>query len=101
LQLLENRTKQSKQELELLESLEELRDLNRRQRSVDYDKMLSQFDMKESQKKREEEEDEKFIRSVFGSGGTKKIISEEIVETTGDTHETSVTSTKETDKDIL
>ena len=65
LQLLENRTKQSKQELELLESLEELRDLNRRQRSVDYDKMLSQFDVKESQKKveeMEEEEDEKFIR---------------------------------------
>ena len=64
-QLLENRTKQSKQELELLESLEELRDLNRRQRSVDYDKMLSQFDMIESQKKMEEveeEEDEKFIR---------------------------------------
>jgi hypothetical protein len=62
---LENRTKQSKQELELLESLEELRDLNRRQRSVDYDTMLSQFDMKEAQKKLEdmqEDEDEKFIR---------------------------------------
>jgi Family of unknown function (DUF572). len=65
LQLLENRTKQSKQELELLESLEELRDLNRRQRSVDYDKMLSQFDIKEPEKKMdemEEEEDEKFVR---------------------------------------
>lgn len=95
MKLLENRTKQSKQELELLESLEELRDLNRRQRSVDYDKMLSQFDMIESQKKMEEveeEEDEKFIRSVFGPGGSKKkIVSEEIIETIEDTYETNIT----------
>ena len=83
MKLLENRTKQSKQELELLESLEELRDLNRRQRSVDYDTMLSQFDTKDTQKKLEElqeEEDEKFIRSVFRSGSSKKVISEEIIE---------------------
>lgn len=81
MKLLENRTKQSKQELELLESLEELRDLNRRQRSVDYDSMLSQFDDTELCKqleKRQEEEDEKFIKSVFG---TKRVITEEIVET--------------------
>lgn len=87
MKLLENRTKQSKQELELLESLEELRDLNRRQRSVDYDTMLSQFDTKETQKKLEEmqeAEDEKFIRSVFGSGTSKKVISEEIIETEDD-----------------
>lgn len=92
MKLLENRTKQSKQELELLESLEELRDLNRRQRSVDYDTMLSQFDMKEAQKKlveMQEDEDEKFIRSVFGPGGSKKkVISEEIIETVEDTFET-------------
>ncbi|PSN47116.1 Coiled-coil domain-containing protein 94 [Blattella germanica] len=84
MKLLENRTKQSKQELELLESLEELRDLNRRQRSVDYDTMLSQFDTKEAQKKLaelQEEEDEKFIKSVFGSvSSKKKVISEEIIE---------------------
>ncbi|XP_069679171.1 splicing factor YJU2 [Periplaneta americana] len=86
MKLLENRTKQSKQELELLESLEELRDLNRRQRSVDYDTMLSQFDTKEAQKKlqeKQEEEDEKFIRSVFGSS-KRKVISEEIIETVDD-----------------
>jgi hypothetical protein len=65
LQLLENRTKQSKQELERLESLEELRDLNRRQQSVDYDTMLSQYDTTEAKKKLEEmqqEEDERCIR---------------------------------------
>lgn len=93
MKLLENRTKQSKQELELLESLEELRDLNRRQRSVDYDTMLSQFDTKEAQRKlevKQEEEDEKYIRSVFGEGGSKKkVISEEIIETVDDTHATS------------
>jgi hypothetical protein len=33
-----------------------------------------------------------FSRSVFGSGGSKKkIVSEEIIETIADTHETSVT----------
>ncbi|XP_049862380.1 splicing factor YJU2 [Schistocerca gregaria] len=81
MKLLENRTKQSKQELELLESLEELRDLNRRQRSVDFDGMLSQFDDTEIRKRlaeQQEEEDEKFIKSVFGK---KKVITEEIVET--------------------
>ncbi|KAK7789421.1 hypothetical protein R5R35_011229 [Gryllus longicercus] len=83
MKLLENRTKQSKQELELLESLEELRDLNRRQRSVDYDSMLSQYDNKDVLKKLEEQqeaEDEKFIKSVFGS--KKKVVEEEIIEET-------------------
>lgn len=81
MKLLENRTKQSKQELELLESLEELRDLNRRQRSVDYDSMLSQYDNKDFIKKLEEQqeaEDEKYIKSVFGS--KKRVIKEEIIE---------------------
>ncbi|KAG8319141.1 Coiled-coil domain-containing protein 94, partial [Homalodisca vitripennis] len=79
--LLENRTQQSKQELELLESLEDLKDLNRRQRSIDYDSMLSQYDTKEAREKilkMQEEQDEKFIRSVFG--GNKRVIKEEIVE---------------------
>jgi ribulose bisphosphate carboxylase small subunit len=92
MKLLENRTKQSKQELERLESLEELRDLNRRQRSVDYDTMLSQFDTREAQKKLEamqEEEDEKYIRSVFGvEGSKKKVVSEEIIEMVDDVCET-------------
>lgn len=65
LQLLENRTQQSKHELELLESLEDLKDLNRRQRSIDYDSMLSQFDTKEAREKilkLQEEQDEKFVK---------------------------------------
>jgi hypothetical protein len=64
---LENRTQQSKQELELLESLEELKDLNKRQQSVDFDSMLSKYSTKEAQARRaklQEEEDEKFIKSV-------------------------------------
>ncbi|XP_046671925.1 splicing factor YJU2-like [Homalodisca vitripennis] len=81
MKLLENRTQQSKQELELLESLEDLKDLNRRQRSIDYDSMLSQYDTKEAREKilkMQEEQDEKFIRSVFG--GNKRVVKEEIVE---------------------
>ncbi|XP_046394428.1 splicing factor YJU2 [Ischnura elegans] len=77
MKLLENRTKASKQELELLESLEELKDLNRRQRTIDYDTMLSQYEDK--RKELEEEEDEKTVRSIFGTSG-KKIVVEEIVE---------------------
>nr|CAD7402153.1 unnamed protein product [Timema cristinae] len=84
MKLLENRTKQSKQELELLESLEELKDLNRRQRTVDYDTMLSKYDGEDARRKLEkmqEEEDEKFVKSVFGPGGSKKrVIKEEIIE---------------------
>jgi hypothetical protein len=41
--------------------------------------MLSQFDTKEAEKKSEakqEEEDEKYIRYIFGAGGSKKVISE-------------------------
>ncbi|KAG8226020.1 hypothetical protein J437_LFUL004141 [Ladona fulva] len=76
MKLLENRTKASKQELELLESLEELRDLNRRQRTIDYDTMLSQYEDK--RKELEEEEDEKTVRSIFGTG--KRVIVEEVVE---------------------
>uniref|UniRef100_A0A1B6KXD2 Splicing factor YJU2 n=1 Tax=Graphocephala atropunctata TaxID=36148 RepID=A0A1B6KXD2_9HEMI len=85
MKLLENRTQQSKQELELLESLEDLKDLNRRQRSIDYDSMLSQYDTKEAREKllkMQEEQDEKFIRSVFG--GNKRVVQEEIVEDLGE-----------------
>lgn len=95
MKLLENRTKQSKQELELLESLEELRDLNRRQRSVDFDSMLSQFDDTEIRKRlaeQQEEEDEKFIKSVFGK---KKVIKEEIVETSSSTSTVSAGNSME------
>uniref|UniRef100_A0A1B6DFB6 Splicing factor YJU2 n=1 Tax=Clastoptera arizonana TaxID=38151 RepID=A0A1B6DFB6_9HEMI len=81
MKLLENRTQQSKQELELLESLEDLKDLNRRQRSIDYDTLLSQFDTKEAREKLlklQEEQDEQFIKSVFGNH--KRVVEEEVVE---------------------
>ncbi|XP_075211576.1 splicing factor YJU2 isoform X2 [Lycorma delicatula] len=83
MKLLENRTEQSKQELELLESLEELKDLNRRQRSIDFDAMLSQFDTKEAREKllkMQEEDDERLVRSVF----SKKIVEEEVIEEIND-----------------
>lgn len=81
MKLLENRTKQSKQELELLESLEELKDLNKRQRMIDYDTILSQYEVKTEAE--QELEDEEFIKSVFKNKPTSKenrIVVEEIVE---------------------
>ncbi|KAF6200341.1 hypothetical protein GE061_006644 [Apolygus lucorum] len=80
MKLLENRTKQSKHELDIIESLEELKDLNKRQQNVDYDVLLSQFSTKEAQeriKKMQEDEDERFIQSVFGQ---KRVVKEEIVQ---------------------
>lgn len=81
MKLLENRTQQSKHELELLESLEELKDLNRRQQTIDFDAMLSQFDTREAKeklKKLQEERDEQYIKSVFAA--KKYVIEEEVVE---------------------
>lgn len=81
MKLLENRTKQSKQELELLESLEELKDLNKRQRTIDYDGILSQFETKTEAE--QEQEDEEFVKSIFKSktiSNDKKVVVEEIVE---------------------
>uniref|UniRef100_A0A0V0G6U1 Splicing factor YJU2 n=1 Tax=Triatoma dimidiata TaxID=72491 RepID=A0A0V0G6U1_TRIDM len=80
MKLLENRTKQSKHELELLESLEELKDLNKRQQNIDYDNLLSQFSTKEAQErilKLQEEEDEKYIKTVFGK---RTVVKEEIID---------------------
>ncbi|KAK6623730.1 protein CWC16 [Polyplax serrata] len=77
MKLLENRTKQSKQELELLESLEELKDLNKRQRAIDYDTILSQYEVKTEAE--QELEDEEFIKSIFKKE-KKKIVVEEIIE---------------------
>lgn len=74
MKLLENRTEQSKQELELIESLEELKDLNKRQRSINYDEILVQYRPKTEAE--QEEEDEAFVKSVF----KKKEVVEEIVE---------------------
>lgn len=79
MKLLENRTEQSKQELELIESLEELKDLNKRQRLVDYDGILQQYQTKTEAE--QEQEDEEYIKTVFKKK-TPKIgeVIEEIVE---------------------
>ncbi|CAD6991778.1 coiled-coil domain-containing protein 94 [Ceratitis capitata] len=87
MKLLENRTQQSRNEIEMLESLEELRDLNRRQHNVDYETMLQQYNSSETEQerlKREEKEDEDFVKSInfkgSKSGISKKIVAEEIIE---------------------
>ncbi|KAM7344909.1 splicing factor YJU2 [Cochliomyia hominivorax] len=89
MKLLENRTQQSRNEIEMLESLEELRDLNRRQQTVDYDKMLQQYNTIETEierLQRQEREDEEYVKSIKFQNQTnptdssKKIIAEEIIE---------------------
>ncbi|KAJ0179248.1 hypothetical protein K1T71_004960 [Dendrolimus kikuchii] len=82
MKLLEYRTEQSRQEIELLESLEELKELNRRQKAVDYEGMLKQFqpETAEERKAREEKEDNEFIKSVKFTSSSSKVIAEEILE---------------------
>ncbi|CAK1551692.1 unnamed protein product [Leptosia nina] len=83
MKLLEYRTEQSRQEIELLESLEELKELNRRQRAVDYEGMLKQYqpETTEQRKAREEQEDNDFIKSVkFNNPLKHKVVAEEIIE---------------------
>lgn len=67
MKLLEERTEQSKNEMERMEALEELQELNKRTVKVDYDTMLSKYDKLRAQEiKKQEDEDETFIKSVFG-----------------------------------
>lgn len=65
--LLEKRTRDSRLEMERLEQLEELRDMNMRHANVAHDDMITFHLEYEKQLRRlQEEEDEKFIESVFG-----------------------------------
>ncbi|XP_052751629.1 splicing factor YJU2 [Galleria mellonella] len=83
MKLLEYRTEQSRQEIELLESLEELKELNRRQRAVDYESMLKQYqpETAEERKVREQKEDDEFIKSIkFNNSSSNKVVAEEIIE---------------------
>ena len=67
MKLLEERTEASKNEMERMEALEELQELNKRTVKVDYDNMLSRYDkIREQEIKRQEDEDESFIKTVFG-----------------------------------
>ena len=67
MKLLEERTEASKNEMDRMEALEELQELNKRTVKVDYDTMLSRYDkMRAKEAEKKEEEDEEFIKSVFG-----------------------------------
>ncbi|GFY71992.1 splicing factor YJU2 [Trichonephila inaurata madagascariensis] len=80
MKLLENRTQASKQEMELMETLEELKDLNQRHAKVDIENLLVDKQQQLIDEiKRQEDEDEAVIRSVFGKseGKTVKRIIEE------------------------
>lgn len=78
MKLLEKRTQMSKQEMDLIEALEDLKDLNRRHANVNFDDMLKKYEEdKKAMLERQKEEDEGFIRSVFGKneeGIIKRII---------------------------
>lgn len=66
MKMLEKRTKASKREMEELEALEELRDINLRQVGVNYEDILEKKKLEEQElRKRQEDEDEAFVRSVF------------------------------------
>ncbi|XP_013185615.1 splicing factor YJU2 [Amyelois transitella] len=97
MKLLEYRTEQSRQEIELLESLEELKELNRRQRAVDYEGMLKQYqpETADERRAREEKEDDEFIKSVkFNKPSTNKVVAEEIIEEVVDKDEPPAKSSK-------
>ncbi|CAN8006534.1 unnamed protein product [Ixodes hexagonus] len=78
MKLLEKRTQASKQEMDLIEALEDLKDLNKRQANVNFDAMLGRYTAeREAMLKRQEEEDESLIASVFGKsaeGAVKRIV---------------------------
>ncbi|OXB72632.1 UNVERIFIED_CONTAM: hypothetical protein H355_002123 [Colinus virginianus] len=60
LNVLENRTKDSKLEMEVLENLQELKELNQRQANVDFEAMLQLHrEREESQRSMERQEDER------------------------------------------
>ena len=83
MKLLEERTEASKNEMARMEALEELQDLNKRTIKINYETMLDKYDrLREEAAKKEEAEDEAFIKSIFGkdgdSGGTvKRIVDDE------------------------
>lgn len=75
MKLLENRTKASKREMDVMETLEELRDLNQRQAKVDYDGILGKYaEHAAALQKKQEDEDEAFVQSLFGKEEDGKII---------------------------
>jgi len=79
MKLLENRTKASCMEMEMLETLEDLRELRHRHAGIDPVKMLEQKRAEavkeaERQLQQQEQEDEEFVRSIFGHDGTGIVV---------------------------
>lgn len=62
MKLLEKRTQSSRHEMAVLEALEELKELNQRQVTPDYEKMLQKYEaIRENEEKRQEDEDNAFV----------------------------------------
>ncbi|XP_064644331.1 splicing factor YJU2-like [Lineus longissimus] len=73
MKVLENRTKASRNEMEMIENLEELRDLNSRHAKLDHEQIIKMHQVYDEQLKLlQEEEDESFIKKVFGKDGAVK-----------------------------
>ncbi|CAH1799068.1 unnamed protein product [Owenia fusiformis] len=71
---LENRTKASRNEIEALENLGELRDQNSRHAKVDLNELLEKKRLYEEHlQKLQDDEDEKFVNSVFGRNGNDSL----------------------------
>ena len=67
MKLLEARTEASKNEMERMEAIEELQEMNKRSVKIDYDSMLDKYDkLREQEARRQEQEDDDFVKSVFG-----------------------------------
>lgn len=74
MKVLENRTKASRNEMEAIEKLEELRDRNAAHAKVDLEHMLKlNAAYEEKLKQLQDEEDEKFINSIFGKGSEETV----------------------------
>lgn len=104
MKLLEKRTKASKQEMDLIEALEDLKDLNKRQANVNFDDMLGRYAAdREAMLKKQEEEDENFIASVFGKaeGSTVKRIIDGSDEDSGEEQPKKPKTTYDKPTDIL
>ena len=68
---LEKRTKDSRSEMERLEALEEIRDINQRLTTVDHEDLLKQnVERQLLEAKRQEDEDDAYVKSLFGKTST-------------------------------
>ncbi|KAH7636918.1 Coiled-coil domain-containing protein 94 [Dermatophagoides farinae] len=66
MKMLENRTKASRREMENLEALEDIKEMNQREVAINYDELLrKKKEDLEQELKRQEAEDEMFIKLIF------------------------------------